>query len=120
MGTWDPAEELCEEQMKTTKIDMSRCVFTKKYHPDGTFDKYKCCIVFRGDRWYDLYSNKKYAGCMMSESVRPMLSMATIEDMELGCLDVETAFLYEDVPEDQYIDMRRPAGLTDSDMPAVV
>ena len=120
MGTWDPEETLSEEQMKTSKIGMSRCVFTKKYHPDGTFDKYKCRIVFRGDRWYDLYLNKTYAGCVMSETVRLLLSVAATEDMEIGCLDVKTAFLYGDVPDDQYIYMRRPAGLTDADMPAVV
>ena len=120
MGTWDPEETLDAEQMKTSKIGMSRCVFTKKYHPDGTFDKYKCRIVFRGDRWYDLYNNKTYAGCVMSETVRLLLSVAATEDMEIGCLDVKTAFLYGEVPEDQYIYMRRPAGLTDVDMPAVV
>ena len=50
METWDPAEELIAEQMQISGIGMSRCVFTKKYHPDGTFDKNKCRIVFRGDR----------------------------------------------------------------------
>ena len=120
MGTWDPKETLSEEQMKTSKIGMSRCVFTKKYLPDGTFDKYKCHIVFRGDRWYDLYCNKTYAGCVMSETVRLLLSVAATEDMEIGCLDVKTAFLYGDVPDDQYVYMRRPAGLTDVDIPAVI
>ena len=54
MGTWDPVEVLSEEQMNISKISMSRCVITKKYHPNGIFDKYKCRVVFRGDRWYDL------------------------------------------------------------------
>ena len=120
MGAWDPAEVLSEEQMKISKIGVSRCVFTKKCHSDGSFDKYKCREVFRGDRWYDLYSNKTYAGCVMSETVRLMLSIAACEDMEIGCLDVKTAFLYGSIPDDQYIYMRRPAGLTDSDMPAVI
>ena len=39
METWDSAEVLSPEQMKISGIGMSRCVFTKKYHPDGTFDK---------------------------------------------------------------------------------
>ena len=38
METWDPAEVLSAEQMKISGIGMSRCVFTKKYHPDGSFD----------------------------------------------------------------------------------
>ena len=120
METWDPAEELSPEQMITSGIGMSRCVFTKKYHPDGSFDKYKCRIVFRGDRWYDLYCNKTYAGCVMSETVRLMLSVATAEDMEVASLDVKTAFLYGLIPITQFIYMRRPAGLTDADMPAII
>ena len=99
---------------------MSKIVFTKKYHPDGSFDKYKSRIVFRGDRRYDLHANKTYAGTVMSETVRLMLSVAATEDMEIQSLDVKTALLYGDVPDDQYIYMRRTAGLTDADMPAVI
>ena len=120
METWDPAEVLSPEQMKISGIGMSRCVFTKKYHPDGSFDKYKCRIVFRGDRWYDLYCNKTYAGCVMSETVRLLLSVAATEDMEVASLDVKTAFLYGLIPITQFIYMRRPAGLTDTDMPAII
>ena len=53
MGTYDPDEVLDESQMEISKIGMSKIVFTKKYHPDGSFDKYKSRIVFREDRWYD-------------------------------------------------------------------
>ena len=49
-----------------------------------------------------------------------MLSVAAAEDMEIRSLDVKTAFLYGEVPDNQYIYMRRPAGLTDADMPPVV
>ena len=69
MGTYDPEETLDEKQMKTSKVGMSKIVFTKKYHPDGSFDKYKSRIVFRGDRCYDLYANMTYAGTVMSETV---------------------------------------------------
>ena len=41
MRTWDPYEAQNE-----TLIGMSRCVFTKRYNPDGTFDKYKFRIMF--------------------------------------------------------------------------
>ena len=57
---------------------------------------------------------------MMSETIRTMLSVAAAKDMEIGSLDVTTAFLYGAVPDDQYIYMRRPAGLTDTDMPAII
>ena len=68
------------------KIGVSKIVFTKKYHPEGRFDKCKSSIVFRGDRWYDLYINKTYAGTVMSETVRAMLSVTAAEDMELAVL----------------------------------
>ena len=70
------------------KIGMSKKVFTKKRNPEGSFNKYKSRIVFRSDRWYDLYNNKAYAGTFF--------------------------------PDEQYIYMRRPAGLTDLDMPPVI
>ena len=121
MGTYDPDELLDESQMKISKIGMSKIVFTKKYHPGGSFDnKYKSREVFRGDRWYDLYANKTYAGRVMSETVRLLLSVAATEDMGIQSLDVKTACIYGDVPEDQYIYMRIPAGLTDTDMPAII
>ena len=67
-------------------------MYTKKYHPDGTFDKYKARLVFRGDKWYDLYNNKTYAGTVMSESVRLLLATAAAEDLELQSADVSSAF----------------------------
>ena len=56
----------------------------------------------------------------MSESVRLLLSVAATEDMEVASLDVKTAFLYGILPLVQFIYMRRPAGLTDADMPLVI
>ena len=48
-GTYGPVEVLDNAQMKVSKIVMSKIVLTKKYYPDGRFDKYKSRIVFRGD-----------------------------------------------------------------------
>ena len=48
----------------------------------------------------------------MSETARLMLSVAATDNMEIQSLDVKTAFLYGDIPEGQYIYMRRLAGLT--------
>ena len=39
MGTYNPDEMLDEAQMKISKVGMSKIVFTKKYHPDGSFDE---------------------------------------------------------------------------------
>ena len=69
--------------------------------------------MFRGDSWHDLCANKTYAGTVIYENIRLLLSVAATEDMEIQSLDVKTVFQYGDVPENQYIYMRRPTGLTD-------
>ena len=57
IGTYDSDEVVDEAQMKLSKVGtMSKLVFTKEYHLDGSFDKYKNRILFRGDRGYDLYA----------------------------------------------------------------
>ena len=62
-----------------------------------------------GDRWYNIYHNKTYAGCVMSVTIRTMLPVAAAEDMEIGSLDGATTFLYGVVPDDQCIYMILPA-----------
>ena len=56
----------------------------------------------------------------MSESVRLLLATAAAEDLELQPADVNSAFLYGEIPETPFIYMRRPAGLTDIDMHSLV
>ena len=46
--------------------------------------------------------------------------IAAAEDMELESADVNSAFLYGEIPDTQSIFMKRPSGLTDVDMPPVV
>ena len=61
MGTWNPQEVLPDTITKDL-VGSSKFVYAKKYHPDGSFNKYKARLVFRGDKWYDIYNNKTYAG----------------------------------------------------------
>jgi hypothetical protein len=103
-----------------SKIISSKFIFDAKFNPDGTFQKYKCRLVARGDRWIDHYSTKTFAGTVKSESVRLLLCIAAELDLELLSVDVRTAFLYPTIPADEPIYMRRPTGLTDADMPPVV
>jgi hypothetical protein len=58
-----------------SKIISSKFIFDAKYNPDGTFQKYKCRLVARGDRWIDHYSTKTFAGTVKSESVGLLLSI---------------------------------------------
>jgi hypothetical protein len=98
----------------------SQLIYEKQYNPDGSFKKYKCRLVIRGDKWYDIYNMNKYASTVKSESVRFMLSIAAIEDMHMESVDVKSAFLYSPLKPHEKIYMRRPPGLSDKHMPAVV
>ena len=98
----------------------SQLIYEKQYNPDGSFKKYKCRLVIRGDKWHDIYNMNKYASTVKSESVRMLLSIAAIEDMEMESIDVKSAFLYSNLKDGEIIYMRRPAGLTDADMPEIV
>jgi hypothetical protein len=61
----------------------SQLIYEKQYNPDGSFKKYKCRLVIRGDKWHDIYNMNKYASTVKSESVRMLLSIAAIENMVL-------------------------------------
>ena len=98
----------------------SKIIFDIKKHPDGSFDKFKIRICARGDRWVDKLNQETYAGTARSESIKIILAIAAEMNMILESVDVKTAFLYPPLKPDEVIYMRRPAGLTDPDMPEVV
>ena len=98
----------------------SMLIYDKQFNPDGSFKKYKCRLVCRGDKWYDIYNMNTYASTVKSESVRMMLAIAAIEDWEMESVDVKTAFLNAPLNPGEIIYMRRPAGLTDEHMPSLV
>ena len=56
----------------------------------------------------------------MSESVRLLLAIASAENIELESADVNSAFLYGEIPDNLFIYMKRPTGFLDSDMPPFV
>ena len=98
----------------------SMLIYDKQFYPDGSFKKYKCRLVIRGDKWYDIYHMNTYASTVKSESVRMLLSIAAIEDWEMESIDVKTAFLNSPLKSEEIIYMRRPPGLNDSHMPEIV
>ena len=98
----------------------SQLIFEKQFNPDGSLKKYKCRLVIRGDRWYDIYNMDTYASTVKSETVKICMAIAATEDMEMELVDVRSAFLYSPLKEDEVIYMRRPPGLDDSHMPKLV
>ena len=61
-----------------------------------------------------------YAGTVRSDSMRLLYSVIAHEDLDLRSVDVKTAFLYPPLPESEVIFMRRPKGITDDQMPAIM
>lgn len=120
MNVYNSTDLLDIASVPQHKVGTSKLIFSKKLHPDGSFDKYKCRLVFRGDRWVDFFNNKTYSGTVRSETVRLLFSILAETNYEFQSADVRTAFLYGEVPANQDIYMSRPAGLTDADMPPVV
>ena len=102
------------------KLLGSKCIFSIQYKPDGTFDKYKCRIVARGDMLRTSPETDLYAGTVRSDSMRLLYSIIAHEDLDLMSIDVKTAFLYPPLPDSEVIFMRRPKGIRDDQMPAIM
>jgi len=101
------------------KLISSKIIFDIVYNPDGTFKKFKARLVARGDQFKSDDPNN-YAGTVKSETMRILLSIVAQFDLDHDSLDVKTAFLYPTLKPEDKAWLKRPAGLTDNDMPAIV
>ena len=86
-------------------------IFTLKYNPDGSFDKYKCRIVFRGDRWRNVNHLTTYSSSMEHDALSLMIATAASADLDLFSIDVKTAFLHAHFPAGMIQYVRAPRGL---------
>jgi hypothetical protein len=69
-------------------------IFDKKFKPDGTFEKFKCRMVFRGDRWINKDNLSVYSTGVHIDALMLFLAIVATEDLDLWKLDVKTAFPY--------------------------
>ena len=69
-------------------------IFDKKFKQDGSFDKFKCRMVFRGDRWINKDNLPVYSTGVHIDALMLFLAIVATEDLDLWKLDVKTAFLY--------------------------
>ena len=87
----------------------SKWVFKRKMKPDGTIDKYKARLVIKGYRqkegedYFDTYSPVSRIN-----SIRLILAIAALRNLEVHQMDVKTAFLNGDLEEEIY--MEQPEG----------
>lgn len=81
----------------------AKTVFRVKRTPTGQIDKYKARLVARG--FYEGFVGDVYAPASLIATVRTFLSVAAAQDLELGSLDVEGAFLKGELPPGTYIEL---------------
>jgi hypothetical protein len=99
-GTWEIVE-LPDGQ----KAIGSKWVDKKKYNADGTLERYKARVVAKG---FNQRPSQDYfetfASTMRQATVRIVLALAAIEDMELRSVDISYAFTNSDIDVEIYIE----------------
>lgn len=83
----------------------SKWIFKMKMKPDGSIVKYKARLVIKGYRqkegldYFDTYSP-----VTRINSIRMILVIATLRNLEVYQIDVKTAFLNGDLNEEIYVE----------------
>ncbi|GJW15160.1 pol polyprotein [Tanacetum coccineum] len=79
-------------------------IFKKKMKADGTIDKYKTRLVIKGFRQREgLYYFDTYSPVTRITSIRMILAIAALRNLEVYQMDVKTAFLNRDLEEEIYM-----------------
>ena len=90
-------------------------VYKKKHESDGSI-RYKARLVAKGyEQRYGIDYTETFAPVVNFRTVRTLLALAAYLDLEVHHLDVKTAFLNADLPEDVQVYMRIPEGFDDAD-----
>ncbi|KAD2393091.1 hypothetical protein E3N88_40068 [Mikania micrantha] len=112
-------EQLEAEEVEPRRIDLPPVckplgywwIFKRKMKADGFIDKYKAMLVIKGFRqkegvdYFDTYSP-----VTRITSIRLVLAIATLRNLEVHQMDVKTAFLNGDLEEEIY--MEQPEGFS--------
>ncbi len=86
-------------------------VFKIKHGVDGEVKRYKARLVARVfTQTFGVDYNETFAPIAKFVSIRCILALAAIEDMEIHQMDVKTTFLNGDLEEEVY--MEQPEGFT--------
>lgn len=85
-------------------------VFKRKFNSDGTLERYKARLVVIGCQQIKFIDfDDVFAPVVRLESLRVLLAIVCIEDLECDQMDIETAFLNGVLEEEVY--MQLPQGL---------
>jgi hypothetical protein len=86
-------------------------VFKIKHGVDGEVERYKAKLVARSfTQTFGVNYNETFAPVTKFVSIRYILTLATIEDMEIHQIDIKTTFFNGDLKEEIY--MEQPEGFT--------
>ena len=89
----------------------SKWIFKRKRKVDGSIDKYKARLVIKGYRQTEgLDHFDTYSPVMRINSIRMVLAIAALKDLEVHQMDVKRAFLNGDLNEEIY--MEQPEGFS--------
>ena len=87
----------------------SKWIFKRKMKPDGSVDKYKARLVIKGYKQQEgLDYFDTYSPVTRINSIRMILAIAALKNLEIHQMDVKTAFLNGDLDEEIY--MEQPEG----------
>ncbi|XP_073507724.1 alpha-1,3-mannosyl-glycoprotein 4-beta-N-acetylglucosaminyltransferase C isoform X1 [Phyllobates terribilis] len=91
-------------------------IFKVKYQTDGTAERYRARLIAKEySQKYGEDYDETFAPVVKHTTIRTLLTVAAMKQMELRHLDVNTAFLNGDLAEDIY--MEQPPGLKDERNP---
>ena len=86
-----------------------KCVYKKKFTSNDLAPKYKARLVAKGfKQQHGVDFDEIFSPVVKMTTLRTVLGLVKIEDMELVQMDVKTAFLHGDLEEDVY--MAQPKG----------
>jgi hypothetical protein len=87
----------------------SKWIYKKKLNSDGTIERYKARFVAQGfSQQEGIDYNETFAPVVRYKTLRILLTVVTIYNLEIHQMDVETAFLNPEIKEDVY--MKQPKG----------
>ncbi len=90
---------------KSRKPISCKWVFKIKHEVDGEIEHYKARLVARGfTQTFGIDYNKTFALIAKFVSIHCIITLATIEDMEIHQMDIKTTFFNGDFEEEIYMD----------------
>ena len=100
-GTW----EICDLPSGMRAIGC-KWVFAIKRNPDGSIERYKVRLVAKGFSQRPGYDYvETFAPTVRMATIRTVLALAALEDLELHSLDISQAFINGDLDTEIYMEM---------------